>query len=778
MIRYHIHIQGRVQGVGFRPFIYRQAVRKNLYGWVSNTKDGAHIEIVAGDVKEVRNFCKEIRDNCPEQARIENIDFWEVPFQDALIFDIKQSDPSGPASLCVTPDFAICSDCREELFDPENKRFRYPFITCTNCGPRFSITHQVPYDRKLTTMEPYEMCPSCLEEYSNPLDRRFYSQTNSCPECPIELSLFNSKGERIPLDQMKIISCVADALVKGKIIAVKGIGGYLLMADATSEAAIKELRKRKRRPSKPFAIMYPDIATAEKDVHTFPSINRMWKSPESPIILCMLREVLKTDIIKTLIAPGLDRLGIMIPYAPVFLLLMQSIKKPLIATSGNITESPIIYEDPEALDSLSGIADYLLMNNRRIVVPQDDSVVQYTPFQRRKIVLRRSRGLAPSFSRLKPFGEYNEPLLSMGAMLKSTFGIYHQNRIYISQYLGNTETLESQENFEKVMEHLEDVLGFRASRILVDLHPDYPSTHLGEQRAADLGIPLVRIQHHEAHAFAVMGENDLLDRDNILCVIWDGTGLGHDRHVWGGEFFVYTDQELFRAGHFSYYDHLSGDKMVLEPRVSLLSLSSGDPETLQQVKGKFSELELSNYLKMLKRNPLKTSSVGRIFDAVASLLGISDFNTYEGESAMYLEAEANKVYLKDPGFKSYYKLNQPRNEIIDVYDLIRNISVDVRKGSLTRGEIILKFHVTLVKIIETFASRHHVSHLAFSGGVFQNALLTDLIVRDLNEKFKLCFHKELSPNDECISYGQMIKYVNSQRKLEYVTSLNQKNLKL
>ena len=775
MKRYHIHIQGRVQGVGFRPFIYREAAKKDLKGWVSNTKDGVHIEIIIEEKEEIEEFCDHIRKKCPEQARIEKLKYWEVPFWISETFEIRISSDSGVTDLSLTPDFAICQACKEELFDPENKRFLYPFITCTNCGPRYSIIQEVPYDRNLTTMEPFNMCHSCAEEYADPSDRRFFSQTNSCSECPIELSLYDSRGNKIELDQTAVISFVSKAILEGKIVAIKGIGGFLLMADATSASAIENLRQRKRRPTKPFAVMYPGISEAEKDVTGHDSVRKMWESPESPVILCMVKDLLRSGIKKDLVAPGLNRLGVMMPYAPLFLLLLDAIKKPLIATSGNITESPIIYNDREAMDSLSGIADYLLIHNREILIPQDDSVIQYSLYHRQKIIIRRSRGMAPAFSMIQRLSEYNEPLLAMGAMLKSTFGIYHQDRIFISQYLGNTETLDAQENYEKVINHLSRVLDFQPSTILVDMHPDYPPTLMGEKRAHELKIPIIPVQHHEAHAFAVLAENSLLNAHNILCVVWDGTGLGHDHQIWGGEFFRYGNYSMERIAHWNYFNHLAGDRMALEPRLSLLSLVSGDPGMLDLIRHKFKKNELYNYLKILSNRPLKTSSIGRLFDAVASLLNISDQNTYEGEAAMYLEAEATEVYKNDPEFNQYYELPEEEWDILNGYKLISTIAQDLMRGILDRREIALKFHVSMVKFIERIAKRHQLSQLAFSGGVFQNGLLVDLIHRDLTPEFSLYFHRELSPNDENISYGQLMKYYVSQKMVLSLNDMSQEN---
>lgn len=768
MKRYHIHIQGRVQGVGFRPFVYRVARSRGLRGWISNTKDGVHIEILAENERQISELCDHIGSSCPPQARIEKLDYQIVPFQESGSFEIRMSSNSGIATMPLTPDFAICEECKSDLFDPHNRRYQYPFITCTNCGPRFSIIHQVPYDRELTTMESFQMCRACSDEYNNPVDRRFFSQTNSCPDCPVELELYHANGQRIEGDQESIIRYVSRAILKEKIVAVKGIGGYLLMADATSSPAIITLRRRKKRPTKPFALMYPSVKDTANDVIIHELILENWKSPECPIVLCTAKQSSWFGIKKELIAPGLNRLGIMMPYAPLFLLLLREIKGPVIATSGNITDSPILYRDQEALAALSDMADYILVNNREILIPQDDSVIQFSPFQRQKIILRRSRGMAPSMAPPPILNDFKESLLAMGAMLKSTFGVFHQDRLYISQYLGNTGTLSSQENYEKVIDHLARVLDFRPSKILVDLHPDYPSTLLGENLSERFNIPLHAIQHHEAHACAVLGENNLLDRENVLCVIWDGTGLGHDHQIWGGEFFRYRNQTLDRIAHWDYFDHLAGDRMSREPRLSLLSLISKEPALHELVRSKFSPDEFSNFLRVISRNSLKTSSAGRLFDAVASLLGFADFNSYEGEAAMYLEAKAMEAYETNPDFDLYYEVVD--EDPLNIQELIRLIGRDLQQKKLDREFIALKFHVSMVKCIERIALRYGLGHLAFSGGVFQNALLVDLIIRDLGCKFELFFHKELSPNDESISYGQLMKY--------YVSEYLVKNMKL
>jgi len=774
VIRYHIHILGRVQGVGFRPFIFREASRRNLKGWVSNTKDGAHIEVLTKDLTQVKALCDFIKSSCPEQAIIEELKFWQVPFRNADSFEIKLSSNSGNTNITLTPDFAICDQCKQELEDPGNKRYLYPFITCTNCGPRFSIIKQIPYDRGNTTMDHFRMCSSCKNEYMNPMDRRFFSQTNSCSDCPVKITLFDSEGNQKKVSQSEIISFISTAILEGKIIAVKGIGGFLLMADATSASAMENLRKRKHRPSKPFALMYPDIETAEKDVYINTTIKQMWCSPESPIILCLMKDHLSSAIIPEIIAPGLNRIGIMIPYTPLFLLIMKGVNKPIVATSGNISGSPIIYEDEMALEYLSEIADYLLVNNRDIVMPQDDSVIQFSINYNHRIILRRSRGIAPGIT-LKGLKYYlGEPVLAMGAMLKSAFGMYHNGRFYISQYLGDTSTLESQESFEKTIKYMNRVLDFKPAIVLVDQHPDYPSTISGETIASEFDIPVLKIQHHEAHAYAVLAENNLLNKKDILCVIWDGTGMGKDHHIWGGEFFIYQDKKLNRSAHWSYFSHIAGDKMALEPRLSLLSFVHHVEYIQDIVKNKFTNQEWTNYTSIIQKNSIKTSSVGRLFDAVASLLGISDINSYEGESALYLESEAISFLIKNPGYDLYY--DQLNNEFsqFDTYSLMREITNEYIHSNIDRSEIALKFHITLAKMIETYAKKQNIFDIAFSGGVFQNGLLIDLIYEIMDNKFNLYFHKELSPNDECISFGQLMYYYTSKNLKENVLQVNHK----
>jgi hydrogenase maturation protein HypF len=751
---YHIHITGRVQGVGFRPFIYRLA---NVYkgsGWVSNTLNGVHIEIEG--LLNIEDFCYDIKHKCPPQARIEKLSVREINISKHGSFLIVDSDKEGKADMQVTPDFAICPECRNEINDPANRRFNYPFTTCTNCGPRFSIMRKLPYDRHLTTMESFAQCKTCSEEFHDPEDCRFYSQTNSCPNCSIHLSLYDKDKRKLNIPEDQIIENVAKALLSGKIVAIKGIGGYLLCADATSEGVIKTLRERKKRPAKPFALMYPDKAFAAKDALLTEDITNEWESPESPIVLCLLKQDFSSGIKFDQIAPGLNRVGIMLPYAPLFVMLMDMVRRPIIATSGNVSGSPIIYRDEEAIEILSDIADLIVTNDREIVVPQDDSVIQYSDTTGQRIILRRSRGMAPSFNSQAGI-DSKEEVLAMGAMLKSTFGMIYSNRYYISQYLGDTSTLESQISYESTLHHMMQLLSFTPSTVLTDAHPDYPSSLLGDEIAKKFGSKVIKIQHHEAHSYAVLSENALIHDKCILSVVWDGTGYGDDGQIWGGECFEYRNYSHVRIGQWQYYPHILGDKMSLEPRISALSLVWDIAEAESVLFKKFTENEIGNYRKILSKNNLKTSSVGRIFDAVSSLLEITDYNTFEGEAAMKLEAVAIK-YLEDrKDFKESYSVFLSDSGIIKTSELFSGIVADMIKGCES-GYIAAKFHMTLVQIIGKFLSRFNYQKVVFSGGVFQNNLLVDLIIRTLSDKYSVYFHKHLSSNDECIPFGQLTAY--------------------
>ncbi len=786
---FHIHIRGQVQGVGFRPYVFRLAEQFLLRGYpdfsggtVCNASDGVHIELTAYEAIAY-DFHDKLLENAPILSKIthSSIEIIEDKFFLEGNFKIIHSNENQKANLLITPDFALCDECRRELKDPQNYRFKYPFITCTNCGPRYSIIKKLPYDRDKTTMDDFKMCRTCDGEYNDVHDRRYYSQTNSCKTDGVQLQQFGaSLSEGTSFEKLTpSLDDIITAINNGKIIAIKGIGGYLLMCDATNAEAIKTLRQRKHRPTKPFAVMYPNIEMLEKDVILRGYEKEALQSPQAPIVLLNLKEELTSKINMDLIAPKLSQLGVMLPYTPLFELIIDGVGKPLIATSGNISGSPVIFQDDKAEEYLSEIADLLVSNNREIVVPQDDSVLKFTEYYGKKIIIRRSRGFAPTFLRQPPnpqrgnFPSVGSPFgggggissLALGAMLKSTFSWHHQGNIYVSQYLGDLESFDTQENFEHTLNHFLTIFDDKPQHIITDKHPDYFSTQLGERLSKEWQIPLPtnsgctihKVQHHKAHFAAVMAENNLFEAEEpILGVIWDGTGLGDDGNIWGGEFFKYENRDYLRCYYFDYFPLILGDKMPREPRISALSLAYDVMGAEDFLSKKFTDTEGVLYRKMLtQEGVLQTSSVGRLFDGVASLLGLTDKVSYEGEAAMFLE-ECAKQYFSKSGldFSESYISEGSSYYRIPTKTLIQNIVIDLKKGK-NRGLIAAKFHVSLVKIIKKVAQNIGCKKVAFSGGVFQNSLLVDLIIHHLDTEFELFFHQQLSPNDENISFGQL-----------------------
>ena len=812
----HIHISGRVQGVGFRPFIYRLAQAFQLKGTVQNGLDGVHIYVNAEkDVLE--NFCQKIRQQAPAIAQISTLRCEDTGQQQFDDFRIIPSNASGQTNLLITPDLAMCDHCREELHNAGNRRYQYPFITCTHCGPRYSILQALPFDRDNTSMEAFEMCSACEAEYTDidyksplpPLEKgekiprsvpsqtgtpilgdintgkRYHAQTNSCHDCGIQLSLYKlreSKSPSTPLEKggtisravppkteaKQIINEAADLLLSGKIIAVKGIGGYLLMADATSEESVSELRRRKQRPAKPFALMYPSLDSARQDVEIIEKEEAELLSYSAPILLLKLKEVQKSKVTLAEVAPGLNRLGVMLPYTPLFELIARAVNRPLVATSANLSGSPIFYRDEEALENLSGIADYVLANDREICLPQDDSVMQFSPAHQQPIILRRSRGLAPAYVLPKNSPLAKQPCLAMGAQQKSSFALTAHQQLYLSQYLGELSNYHTTEAFHKTLEYFLQLCQAEPQVIIADLHPDYFATQLGQQIAGERNIPVQYVQHHQAHFASVLAENELLESNEpTLGIIWDGTGLGSDRQVWGGEFFTFADQQMERIAHLDYFPQRFGDKMAREPRLSLLCLAA-EHEAFQEIlEKKFSPQEWKLYQKMLEKPaPVQTSSIGRLFDAVASLLGLCDVSQYESQAAILLEQQAT-AYLEENQLDLEEGYHFPLGS--KTFDAPLSAMLCDLQREKSSAEMAARFHLGLVRLISEIARSQQIQKLAFSGGVFQNALLNDLLITHLEEEFTLYFHRQLSPNDESLPLGQIACHWLSQQKARKTT---------
>ncbi|MEP6711878.1 MAG: carbamoyltransferase HypF [Ferruginibacter sp.] len=755
MQTYHIHINGIVQGVGFRPLVYQLAAEMKLNGHVKNGSDGVHVFFNASE-QEADLFFKNIIREAPLQSKIILSAINKVADKNFIGFSILVEDnDSCERRVLLSPDVALCATCKIELHDTNNRRYRYPFITCTQCGPRYSIVNSLPYERHGTSMQKFTQCKTCNEEYNAVTDRRFFSQTNSCEDCGIKLSLHKDDSFVLTSNTKDVLSNIKNFLQHGKIIAVKGIGGFLLLCDANNEDSIQLLRSRKNRPLKPFAVLYPGIDETKNDFEVNKIENDLLQSAEAPIVLLYPKQKVLNNLSVKNIAPGLERLGVMLPYSPLLSLIATDFGKALVATSANISGSPIIYKDEDALAYLFEIADYVISYNRDIIIPQDDSVVQVSEYSHQQIILRRSRGYAPSFLEYKP--QKNNTILSTGAFLKSSFTLSVNGNVFVSQFLGSSESYESQQMYKDTLQHWLKLYEVKPEIIITDLHPNYFSHQYAIELAEKYKAEIKFIQHHEAHFAAVLAENNLLNTtEPVLGVIWDGTGLGDDGNIWGGEFFKYENSEMLRCYHFDYFPAIAGDKMALEPRIAALCATNDNWPQSDRLKEKFSDIEWNIYQSLIQTTTLFSSSAGRLFDAVASLLGVCDIQTYEGEAAMYLQALAED-YVDENGFTmddSYFNEGSHYYRI-PTATLMQGIIMDIRKGK-QRNYIAAKFHYSLVCLIDIVAKNIGVENICFSGGVFQNALLIDWIKKEYSSKYKLFFHQNLSSNDENISFGQMV----------------------
>lgn len=757
---FHIHIEGIVQGVGFRPFVYRMAKAKRLCGWVNNTSDGVHIQINA-EQAEADSFLQSLLNKLPPLAFVSQSSLREVLPETYRSFEIVHSQNNTKPKLLLTPDVAMCEDCKRELHSPDNQRFNYPFITCTNCGTRYSIIKKLPYDRIFTTMSGFQMCDTCQQEYDNPMERRHFSQTNSCPDCPIEMQLYEN-GKLT--ENFTDLDYIIKSWQAGKILAIKGIGGYLLTCDATNAAAVSELRKRKQRPTKPFALMYLDSQMANSDTRLSQDEKRELESIYAPIVLLKTRcfDKMENKLQLKLINNGLTRIGVMLSYTPLYNLLLQKFNKPIIATSGNISNSTIIFQDKKAIQELSKIADIILLNNREILIPQDDGVLQFSEKHKQKITLRRSRGKAPIY--INPNLKLPaDTVFAAGSMLKSVFVLLSRENIYASQYLGNTESYDAQLNYENTFSHLRNILSAEINSVVIDKHPDYFSTRFAKKIAAETNSEIYSLQHHKAHFYSVLGENNLLDSsDKILGVIWDGTGLGDDGNIWGGEFFIYESETIKRVHWLDEFNFILGDKMVKEPKISAIAIASSIENAQKYLKPKFSPTEWKIYQKLLSKNKLKSSSMGRLFDAVSSILLNKDVHSFEAEASMRLENMAAHHYYRSEMNMSLSYLSEKKMPENFTQYIVNEVVADMDRG-LNNEQIAAKFHLTLVDYIMRIAEKFKIKKIAFSGGVFQNSLLIDIIIDFMQEKYNLFFQNEFSPNDEGIPFGQLVFFTKNKR---------------
>lgn len=842
--RLKLAIRGAVQGVGFRPFVYRLAHELKLAGWVGNSAQGVGVE-VEGPRPALEQFLLRLEAGKPPRSSIQSLEASWLDAAGHQGFTIRESEVAGSKTALVLPDIATCPECLREILDPANRRYRYPFTNCTHCGPRYSIIEALPYDRANTTMRSFQMCPACQAEYDDPRDRRFHAQPNACPVCGPRLELWGPAGVRLS-ECDKALRAAADAIGQGKIIAVKGLGGFHLMVDARNDTAVRRLRARKHREEKPLALMFPTLESVMAVCEVSPLEGRLLRSPEAPIVLlkrlnhrlppgplpqereicsrphdgfgaaskskveeqlaavkrCSLSPAERVRVrtgaepidreIAVSVAPGNPNLGVLLPSNPLHHLLLAELGFPIVATSGNLSDEPICTDEHEARERLGDIADAFLVHNRPIVRHVDDSIVRV--MLDREMVLRRARGYAPLPVVLKceMRNAKSEIVLAVGAHLKNAVALALGDQVFLSQHIGDLETEQANRAFRRVVADLQKLYEAKPEIVVADLHPDYLSTRFADDLTGRSGKPLpaagaqriapparIGVQHHIAHVLSCMGENEL--KPPVLGVAWDGTGYGTDGTIWGGEFFRVTQESVERVAHWRPFRLPGGDAAVKEPRRAALGLlyemGAGDDRLWshlgQRSAAWFSATEMAALTGMLARevNSPWCCSVGRLFDAVASLVGLRQTVRFEGQAAMELEfalegVETDEAYpvrlencerqtaasavgkseVQGPGARM----------VLDWSPMIEAIIADVARD-LPAGAVSARFHNALVEAIVALAKRLGEVRIALSGGCFQNRYLTERTVKRLRaEGLRPYWHQRVPSNDGGISLGQII----------------------
>jgi hydrogenase maturation protein HypF len=777
--RLQIQISGVVQGVGFRPFVYHLARNLGLTGWIRNTDRGVSIEL-EGTATQLQEFQTRLQTEKPTHAQLQRIEVtWATVLGDKD-FTILDSDESSsqPKSAVILPDLATCSACFADIFNPTNRHYRYPFTNCTHCGPRFSIVKSLPYDRANTTLQGFPMCPACQAEYDNPADRRFHAQPNACPICGPHLEFWNQSGEVIA-DRDNALLQAAAAVRSGQILALKGLGGFHLIVDARNETVVKRLRDRKHRPDKPFAVMFPSIDRVREYCQVNPLAAQLLQSANAPIVQLPVRdsrsERLRQRSLFTLpdeIAPNNPNLGVMLPYTPLHHLLLAELGFPVVATSGNRSGEPIWIDETQALTTLAGIADIFLVHNRPIARPVDDSIVQIV--NGRSSLLRRARGYAPmpiSLGDIETTSD--ETILAVGGHLKNTVALYVNRQLFVSQYIGDLDCVPTGDRFRSTIQELCSLYNTTPSIVVCDDHPDYYSTQFAQTLATtDAPQPrLISVQHHYAHVLSCLADNQW--QPPVLGIAWDGTGYGLDGTIWGGEFlWLPAESGFIRAAHLRVFPLPGGEKAVKEPRRCALGLlyeclgeaAFDSARTLRDRLDlaplqSFLPAELSILKTMLQRglNTPRTSSMGRLFDAIASLLGLCQNITFEGQAAMQLEF-AIAGHVTDATYP-YLVHGEPLQ--FDYAPMVMAILEDLH-DRVSPAIISATFHNTLVAGLVDIACRlrhqyPEMVRVVLTGGCFQNRYLLERSIEQLQQHdFLVGYHHQLPSNDGGISAGQIV----------------------
>lgn len=770
---YKVYINGIVQGVGFRPFVFELANRYGLHGWVRNTSEGVEIEI-SGSEGQLEQFITSLEKEAPPLSKIESLRYEGIKADGHESFLILHSHVVKGGFQPISPDTSICEDCRQELFTPTDPRYRYPFINCTNCGPRFTIITDIPYDRPKTTMANFKFCPNCKVEFENPLDRRFHAQPIACPHCGprVWLEFSNAVGEIPAAEENAAILETQRLIAEGKIVAVKGLGGFHLACDAENSAAVQRLRKRKDRPFKPLAVMMPNLETVKKHCILSSREEALLTSPQRPILL--LEKISDANLPDGL-APGQNTLGVMLPYTPLhYLLFSKKDSFPdapysvLVMTSANFSGNPILTENQQVRDQLDTIADAYLFHDREIHVHCDDTVARL-PVQLSKDIsvsypIRRSRGFTPYPIKLPAKGK---SVLGVGAELKNTFCLTKDDYAFISQHIGDLKNYETLLSFEESIQHFESLFRVEPELIVYDLHPDYLSTRYALERCKEPGIAALPVQHHHAHITSCLADNFYHGEEPVIGIAFDGIGYGDDGAIWGGEFLIADFQEYSRAGHLKYFPLPGGDIAIQQPWRTALSLlhSCGIPweptippvEHAAAIDGKvlgLSPLDVIKNQLITGINSPKTSSLGRLFDGVAALLGIRQSITYEGQAAIELEA------LVDPDEQGSYPFEISKDYLVDPEPMLEAVLIDLAQG-LPTPKISARFHNGLSRMVLEISTclrkKYGIEQVALSGGVWQNMTLLVKSIKYLKSAgFQVYIHQQVPPNDGGLALGQVV----------------------
>ena len=754
-----IYFNGIVQGVGFRPFVFKLAEELGINGWVNNSSHGVSIH-AEGDNLDL--FYHRLLQEAPPLAHIVTARFEKIELANHGTFEIVESEGEGDADVLISPDVATCGDCLRDLADPKNRYYRFPFTNCTNCGPRYTIIRDVPYDRALTTMSKFPMCDSCTVDYKNPRDRRFHAQPVACEICGPKVQLYDTQGGLLP-------GIGVDQLTQGGIVAVKGLGGFHLVCDARNAGAVRRLRERKERGAKPFAVMARSVDKASYEVNISVKEEQLLRSSAAPIVILEQIPAL-TDSLPEDIAPGIHSLGIILPYTPIHHLLFEGPYDFLVMTSANLSGRPLIYSNEEALEALQGIADYFLLHDRDIYHPCDDSVVQVIGDE--TVFFRRARGYVPQ-PILMPTIEVKTPLLGVGGELKNTFCLASGQKAFVSQYIGDMEGYENLQRYHQELASFQRVVNIKPKAIAYDKHPNYQLTRF----ALEQPWPKHSVQHHHAHLVSVLGEWDRTEP--TLGVICDGTGFGEDQCIWGFEFLYGDSSSYERRAHLEYLGLPGGDAGAKQPlRIGyayLKTLLSREAwSTTEPLWSTLSSLERQILDRQLETGVqvFRTSSAGRLFDAVSALLGVCIKVTYEGQAAIELESVGTKFLqqLRQVGVErsisdrhsqllySYEVREENGVLILGVRTLFEDLVRDVLQG-VSRGEIAYRFHHTIAQAIVDLALQLGVSNgpMVLSGGVFQNKLLTEAVLRNCQTHgIKVLRSRVLPPGDGGLAFGQLL----------------------